>query len=90
MFSVITARFNKDGGGYTPILHGNSYIQAVTWNDDSTPNAKAILTYSQSPEPDSEYYSDLTELYSQSEWIDLPFTDDEIQANLVKEETLRF
>ena len=90
MFSVITARFDKDGGGYTPILHGNSYIQAVTWNDDSTPNAKAILTYSQSPEPDSEYYSDLTELYSQSEWIDLPFTDDEIQANLVKEETLRF
>jgi acyl-homoserine-lactone acylase len=45
MFSVITSRFDAEKGGYNPISHGNSYIQAVTWNDDGTPNAKAILTY---------------------------------------------
>lgn len=90
MFSVITSRFDADKGGYNPITHGNSYIQAVTWNDDGTPNAKAILTYSQSPEPDSAFYSDMTKLYSQSQWIDLPFTDEQIAAQLIEEETLRY
>ena len=71
-------------------MNGNSYIQTVTWNDDSTPNARAMLTYSQSPEPDSEFYSDLTKLYSQSQWINLPFTNEEIESDLIREETLRF
>ena len=90
LFSVITARFNPDNGGYNPIAHGNSYIQTVTWNEDGTPDADAILTYSQSPEPDSPYYSDLTKLYSESKWIDLPFTEDQIQGQLIKEEILQF
>jgi acyl-homoserine-lactone acylase len=90
MFSVITSRFDADKGGYNPITHGNSYIQAVTWNDDGTPNAKAILTYSQSPEPDSAFYSDMTKLYSQSQWVDLPFTDEQIIAELIGEENLRY
>ena len=90
MFSVITSRFDADKGGYNPITHGNSYIQAVTWNDDGTPNAKAILTYSQSPEPDSAFYSDMTKLYSQSQWVDLPFTDEQIAVELIREENLRY
>ena len=90
LFSVITARFNADNGGYTPITHGNSYIQTVTWDEDGTPDADAILTYSQSPEPDSPYYSDLTKVYSQSGWVDLPFTEEQIQAQLVKEEILQY
>jgi len=90
MFSVITSRFDADKGGYNPITHGNSYIQAVTWNDDGTPNAKAILTYSQSPESDSAFYSDLTKLYSQSQWIDLPFTDEQITKQLIGEENLAY
>lgn len=90
MFSVITSKLNDKTGGYSPITHGNSYIQTVTWNDDGTPNAEAILTYSQSPEPDSPFYSDLTKLYSKSQWIKLPFTEEEIQADLVSEQTLTF
>ena len=88
MFSVISARFDGDNGGYTPIVSGNSYIQSVTWNEDGSPNARAILTYSQSPEPDSPFYADQTKIYSQSEWIDMPFTDEQIAAKLVREETL--
>ena len=88
MFSVISARFDGDKGGYTPIVSGNSYIQSVTWNEDGSPNARAILTYSQSPEPDSPFYADQTKIYSQSEWIDMPFTDEQIAAKLVREETL--
>ena len=90
MFSVITARFNPDAGGYNPIAHGNSYIQNVTWDDAGAPVAQAILTYSQSPEPDSEFYSDLTKLYSKNEWIDLPFSEGEINSDLVRTEVLKF
>ncbi len=80
MFSYITAELT-DGKGYTPIVHGNSYIQVVTWKDDGTPDARAILTYSQSPEPDSAHYSDQTELYANGEWLELPFSEDEILAD---------
>ena len=38
-------------------------------------------TYSQSPEPDSPHYQDLTELYAAGQWIDLPFTEEEIERD---------
>ena len=88
LFSVISAGFSAERGGYTPIVAGNSYIQSVTWNDDGSPNARAILTYSQSPEPDSPYYADQTKIYSDSEWIDMPFTDSQIDAALIRTESL--
>lgn len=90
MFSVITSSLNPESGGYSPITHGNSYIQTVTWDDDGSPLAEAILTYSQSPEPDSPFYSDLTKLYSNSEWLKLPFSESEIQRDLVRQETLQY
>ena len=80
MFSYIRTDFT-DGKGYTPIVHGNSYIQVVTWKDDGTPDARGILTYSQSPEPDSAHYADQTELYAKGGWVDLPFTEEEILAD---------
>lgn len=80
MFSFINTAFTN-GKGYTPIRHGNSYIQVITWDEDGTPDARGILTYSQSPESDSPHYSDQTELYSNGEWIDLPFTEEEILAD---------
>ena len=80
MFSYINTGFTE-GKGYTPIVHGNSYIQVVTWNEDGTPDARGILTYSQSPEADSTHYYDQTELYARGEWLQLPFTEEEILAD---------
>jgi acyl-homoserine-lactone acylase len=80
MFSYINTDFTE-GKGYTPIVHGNSYIQVVTWDDDGVPDARGILTYSQSPEADSPHYYDQTELYARGEWLQLPFTDEEILAD---------
>lgn len=80
MFSYINTDFTK-GKGYTPIANGNSYIQVVTWDDDGAPDARGILTYSQSPEADSPHYYDQTELYARGEWLQLPFTEDEILAD---------
>jgi acyl-homoserine-lactone acylase len=80
MFSYINTGFT-DGKGYTPIVQGNSYIQVVTWNDDGDPDARGILTYSQSPESDSPHYADQTELYARGEWLQLPYTEEDILAD---------
>jgi acyl-homoserine-lactone acylase len=80
MFSMIRTRLQGDKG-YTPIFHGNSYIQVISWDDRGTLRAKAMLTYSQSPEPDSPHYDDLTEVYSSGGWIDLPFLESEITSD---------
>ncbi len=79
-FSYITTQFTKDKG-YTPIVHGNSYIQVVGWDESGDVDARGILTYSQSPEPDSDHYADQTVLYSSGEMIEFPFTEEEILAD---------
>ena len=80
MFSMIVTRLAPDKG-YTPIVHGNSFIQVISWDEDGKLDPRAMLTYSQSPEPESSHYSDLTEIYSAGGWITLPFTDEEIEAD---------
>jgi len=78
-FSAMRARLTK-GEGWSEILHGNSYIQTVTWNDDGVV-AEGILSYSQSSDPASPHYQDQTELYSEKKWVKLPFTEEEILSD---------
>jgi acyl-homoserine-lactone acylase len=80
MFSMIVTRLNPETG-YNPITHGNSYIQVISWDEDGMLDPRAMLTYSQSPEPESAHYSDLTEIYSDGGWITLPFTETQITAD---------
>lgn len=65
-----------------PAVLGAGYVQAVTF-DDKGPVARALLSYSQSsdPSPANFSFTDLTEKYSRSEWISLPFTEREINAD---------
>lgn len=79
MFSMIVTELNGEDG-YTPITHGNSYIQVISWDEHGNLDPRAILTYSQSPEPESPFYSDQTEIYAQGGWLDLPFAEAEIMA----------
>ena len=74
MFSVITSDL-VDGEGYSAIRHGNSYMQAITWDETDCPDAYAMVTYSQSTDPASDHYADATELYSNGGWIDMPFCE---------------
>jgi len=66
--------------GYTPILAGSSYIQAVTFKD-SGPDARAIVTYSQSTDPANPHYADMTGLYSNYGWVKMPFAEREIRQD---------
>ncbi len=79
MFSTITSDL-VDGEGYSAIRHGNSYIQAITWDESDCPDAYAILTYSQSTDPASPHFADATKLYSGGGWIDMPFCEADQQA----------
>lgn len=79
MFSVITSDL-VDGEGYASIRHGNSYIQAITWDESDCPDAYAILTYSQSTDPASDHFADATKLYSEGGWIDMPFCEADQEA----------
>jgi len=72
-------------GGYINPSAGNSYIQAVTWDDTECPIADVILVPSQSTDPTSPHYADQTRLYSNKEWIRFPFCEDEISARQVGE-----
>ncbi|MEH6584131.1 MAG: penicillin acylase family protein [Halioglobus sp.] len=77
-YSVITA--NLEEGGYVNPRHGNSFINAVTWDESDCPIADVVSVYSQSSKPESDYYSDQSRLYSNKEWIRFPFCDEDIQA----------
>ena len=81
VYGAITAPLGDDG--YTPRT-GNTYIQAVTWND-ACPIADAILTPSQSINPESPHYADQTELYSRKEWVRFPYCEEEIEAAQIGE-----
>ncbi len=80
MWSMIIADL-QPGVGYSPIRHGNSFMQVVSWDEAGNLDPRAILTYSQSPEADSPHYADMTELYARGEWIRLPFDAAEIAAD---------
>ncbi len=77
-FSIFSQKSNGD-------VHGNSYIQTVTWDSTNCPVAEGILTYSQATDPSSDHYSDQTKLYSQKGWIDFPFCSADVTADQVGE-----
>ncbi|MEP5763948.1 MAG: penicillin acylase family protein [Halieaceae bacterium] len=77
-----------DAGGYFDIRAGNSYIQAVTWDEGDCPIADAILVHSQSSDPDSDHYGDQTALYSNKEWVRYPYCEDAIETERIADTLL--
>jgi acyl-homoserine-lactone acylase len=65
--------------GY-PINYGSSYVMAMTFTDDG-PKARALLTYSQSAEPDSKWVADQTAMLGQTKLRPVLFEDAEIDAD---------
>jgi acyl-homoserine-lactone acylase len=79
VFNVITSA-GLSPAGYAEVVHGTSYIQTVTF-DRKGPVAQALLTYSESTDPNSPHYADQTLRYSKKQWIPLPFQQGEISSD---------
>ena len=62
--------------GYN-VVHGSSFIMTLAYTDEG-PQAQAILSYSQSGNPDSDYFSDQTQLYRDKLWRDILFSPEDI------------
>ncbi len=78
VYGAISASLSE--GGYRNPRAGNSYIQAVTWDDSDCPIADVILVPSQSTDPASPHFADQTELYADKEWVRFPFCEEDIAA----------
>ena len=64
--------------GNVEVQHGSSYIQVVGFRGRACPDSSTVLTYSQSANPKSPYFSDQTKLYSRGEWVKERFCEADI------------
>ena len=80
VYNAITPAALTPGLGQALILGGSSYIHAVTFSAKG-PEARALVTYSQSTDPESPHYADMTRLYSQSGWVTMPFAEGDIRRD---------
>ncbi|MFH8609805.1 penicillin acylase family protein [Streptomyces sp. NPDC018029] len=80
VWNKIEANWDKEKG-YTEVAHGSSHIQAVGWNKGRCPEARTLLSYSQSSNPNSPHYSDQTRLYAKERWVTSRFCEKDILAD---------
>ena len=81
VYNAITTNTNPVAGvGYTPVFAGSSYIQSVTFTPNG-PDARAVVTYSQSTDPASPHHADMTQLYSNYGWVRMPFAEGDIRRD---------
>jgi acyl-homoserine-lactone acylase len=66
--------------GARAVSYGSSYIQTVTW-DDAQPRVGAFLTYSNSTDAASPSYADQTYRFYLKDWIQVPFTNEEVTTD---------
>jgi len=85
VFNAINVGWTGSGAnaGYSNVPHGSSFVMAAQFTDDPDcpVDARTILTYSQSTNPNSPYFADQTRMFSRKEWKDERFCEDEIAAD---------
>ena len=80
VYNAISPAPLTPGIGHQQIVNGSSYIQAVTFGA-SGPDARALVTYSQSTDPENPHYADMTRVFSDSGWVPLPFSEGDIRRD---------
>ena len=58
---------------YGQVFDGSSLVMTTQLNPKG-PTSEGILTYSESTDPTSPWYSNMTKLYSNARWVKLPYT----------------
>jgi acyl-homoserine-lactone acylase len=75
--------------GYGTIPHGSSFVQAVQFVDGACPvMPRTILTYSQSTNEASPWFSDQTRMYSRKEWNAVPFCAPDVRRAAISRTAL--
>jgi acyl-homoserine-lactone acylase len=69
--------------GYPNVPHGSSYVYVAQFTGDAacSVDTRSILTYSLSTNPNSPYFADQTRMFSNKEWVDERYCEDEIAAD---------
>ncbi|MER6112294.1 penicillin acylase family protein [Streptomyces hirsutus] len=80
VWNKVEARWDP-ARGYTEVSTGSSYVQAVGWDGSGCPVARTLLTYSQSSNPNSPYFSDQTRLFSGERWVTSRFCEKDIRSS---------
>jgi acyl-homoserine-lactone acylase len=62
------------------VNYGTSFIMCMQFTDEG-PEAQALLSYSQSAEPDSPWFTDQTLLFSQKQWRPILWREEDIVAD---------
>ncbi|MEU6848141.1 penicillin acylase family protein [Streptomyces sp. NPDC046716] len=81
VWNKVEPTWDAAGGGYTEVVHGSSYIQAVGWDGGRCPVARTLLTYSQSSNPNAAHFSDQTRLFSGSKWVTERYCEQDIRKS---------
>ena len=85
VFNAIGATWpvSGDNAGYSNVPHGSSFVMVAqfTGDEDCPVDARTILTYSLSTDPNSPYFGDQTRMFSNKEWVDEAYCEDEIAAD---------
>lgn len=76
---VIHDRTGLTEEGYY-VNNGNSWILALSYGDDG-PEARAILTYSESENPESPHFADQSHLYAETQLRPVLFTEAQIASD---------
>ena len=83
--AVEGSKFLKDKG--YPITYGTSFIMALSFTDNG-PVGEAFMTYSQSGDPTSPFFTDQTKLFSEKAWRPILYRDEDIKANTLSTMTV--
>ena len=82
VFNAISAPWKKGGAGFPDIVHGSSFVITTSFGR-GCPDDRTILTYSQSANPKSDFFSDQTRMYSRQKWNNPPFCPNEVKKAAV-------
>jgi acyl-homoserine-lactone acylase len=80
VFNALNVTWDPVKGYAGPLAHGSSFIQVVQFDGDGCPDARTILTYSQSTNPRSAHYADQTRLYAKGGWVTDRFCAADVKA----------
>lgn len=79
IFNKLSADFDGDKG-YPEVTGSSSGWMSATEFTDKGPSVKAVLAYSMTTNPESPRYVEQTKMYSQKQWLNIPFREEDVKA----------